>query len=158
MEFYSIGIENKTERKFFKLLKDHHIDACCDIRFKKKALEKKYEYSDDIIIIDKMIKAGIRYGYVSELSNSRRLLPFQMAIEKGSDNEFVRKRMAERYAEEYRKEVLSKFDFDRMMDSLNMVDATHVVFFCFKEKSEDCQRWIIAEDLKNKYGIIVTEL
>lgn len=153
MEFYTIGVYGSTEQSFFTKLKENKIDTFCDIRQRRGVRGKKYAYVNSTHLQNKLKEYGIKYLYISELSPTTEIRELQKEIDrKNKILKSARQEIGKVFEIEYKNKILSKYDFDILIDTLKESHSQKIVLFCVEEYPEACHRSIVAKALKLKYN------
>jgi len=158
MEFFTIGVYNSTEQEYFKKLTENNIDTFCDIRQRRGVRGSQYAFVNSNRLQQKLYHLDIKYGHVMELAPTSEIRDLQ----KEADNQKGelkrgRNRLGQVFTMAYNDRILSKFNFDSFLDTLDKEGAKKVVLFCVEEKPEACHRSLITEKLK-KIGYKIKHL
>lgn len=159
MEFYTIGVYNKTEEEFFNKLTENKIDTFCDIRQRRGVRGSKYAFVNSNRLQQKLNELEIKYGHVLELAPTQEIRDLQKEAdaEKG-ELKRERQQLGQVFVMEYKNKVLTNFDFENFIEKLDQVGANRVVLFCVEEHPEACHRSIVANRLEEQYNYKITNL
>jgi uncharacterized protein (DUF488 family) len=159
MEFFTIGVYNSTEQEFFAKLVKNRIDAFCDIRQRRGVRGSKYAFVNSRRLQARLAELGIKYGHVLQLAPPTEIRELQKKadLEKGEQKR-TRQELGDVFRSQYSERILSNFDFDAFIDSLEKIGAKRVALFCVEEQPEACHRSIVADELQNRYDYEVTHI
>lgn len=143
---FTIGVYGTAQEPFFDALLGAGIDAFLDIRRRRAVRGRRYAFANARRLMDGLARRGIPYMHVLDLSPDRSLLALQhdadaLAKQRGSQ----RMQLDPRYIERYRSEVLDRFDFTALAQSLRGVRAP--VLFCIERFPSACHRSLAAPPL-----------
>lgn len=158
MEFFTIGVYNSSEQSFFSKLNENRIDTFCDIRQRRGVRGAKYAFVNSNLLQQKLNQMNIKYGHIINLAPTTEIRELQ----KESDAQLgilkrERNKLGDIFKRAYKDRILSNFDFNYFIDTLNEIDANRIVLFCVEEKPEACHRSIVTEKLQN-LGYKITHL
>jgi uncharacterized protein (DUF488 family) len=159
MEFYTIGVYNSTEKVFFDKLTKNNIDTFCDIRQRRGVRGAKYSFVNSNRLQQKLNELEIKYGYIPELAPTSdiRSLQKEIDLEKG-EKKRERHELSKVFIIEYKNGVLKHYDFETLIEKLEIAGANRVAFFCVEEFPEACHRSLVTDRLIGKYNYRVTHL
>lgn len=149
MEFFTIGVYNSTEKEYFKKLTDNHIDTFCDIRQRRGVRGSEYAFVNSNRLQSKLNELDIKYGHILELAPTTEIRELQKeADNQQGEHKRDRNKLGKIFTIAYKDKILSKFDFENFIESLEVVGANRVVLFCVEEKHEACHRSIVSDKLQ----------
>lgn len=159
MEIFTIGVYNSTEKEFFNKLINNQIDTFCDIRQRRGVRGSKYAFVNSNRLQQRLLDFDIKYGYVQGLAPTSEIRGLQKEIdlEKG-ELKSQRHELGKVFIIEYKNKILQKFNFEIFFDQLENAGANKIVLFCVEEFAEACHRSIVANWIKDKYNLPVTNL
>lgn len=158
MEFFTIGVYNSTEKEYFKKLTDNHIDTFCDIRQRRGVRGSEYAFVNSNRLQSKLNELDIKYGHILELAPTTEIRELQKeADNQQGEHKRDRNKLGKNFTIAYKDKILSKFDFENFIESLEVVGANRVVLFCVEEKHEACHRSIVSDKLQ-QLGYKITHL
>lgn len=158
MEFFTVGVYGATEGSFFTKLTDSNIDTFCDIRQRRGVRGAKYAFVNSQKLQEKLLDLDVRYTHVKALAPTKEIRDLQKrADQKNGVLKRERGELGNVFIDEYKNDILSKFDFDFFLESLERMGADRVVLFCVEECHKACHRSIVADRLKEK-GYKITHL
>ena len=159
MEFFTIGVYNSTEKDFFNKLTQNNIDTFCDIRQRRGVRGAKYSFVNSNKLQHKLNDLGIKYGYVPELAPTTEIRELQKEVDevKGVLKR-ERQELGKIFIIEYKNRILESFDFEKFFESLELIGASRIAFFCLEEHPEACHRSIVANKLMNNFNYKTTNL
>lgn len=158
MEFFTIGVYGATEGSFFTKLADSNVDTFCDIRQRRGVRGAKYAFVNSQKLQEKLLDLDVRYTHVKALAPTKEIRDLQKrADQKNGVLKRERGELGNVFIDEYKNDILSKFDFDFFLESLERMGAGRVVLFCVEECHKACHRSIVADRLKEK-GYKITHL
>lgn len=159
MEFFTIGVYNSGEKEFFDKLTKNKIDTFCDIRQRRGVRGAKYAFANSNRLQDKLQSLGIKYVYVPALAPTTEIreLQYQVDHEKG-EGKRERTQLGKAFVTEYKKSIISNFDFKQLFEELKNMGANRITFFCVEEHAEACHRSIVTDKLAKIYKYKITHL
>jgi len=159
MEFFTIGVYNSTEDEFFKKLTKNGVDTLCDIRRRRGIRGSKYTFANSTKLQQKLHELKINYYHILELAPTDEIRNLQKKIdrEKGQSARQGRE-LDKTFIDEYKKQMLDKFDFETFLENLAQDGAIRIVFLCVEESSKTCHRSFVTDRLKDKYNYKVRHL
>lgn len=155
MEFFTIGVYNSAEEKFFGKLKENGIDTFCDIRQRRGVRGAKYAFVNSIRLQTRLIQMKIEYRHMKELAPPPEIRRLQKQTD-SEEKKLKRERayLADAFVSAYKSQILKQFDFTLFFNNLEKAKAKKVVFFCVEEHSGACHRSIVAHEIeKSGYKI-----
>ncbi len=158
MEFFTIGVFNKTEQEFFDKLANSGINFFCDTRQKTNS-DVEYAFVNSDHLQERLKAINIKYLHIKELAPTSeiRRLQKEADIQKGETNT-NRTKLAETFVKAYKDKVLSHFDFDSFIKEFKeKLETAKVAVFCVEEYPTACHRGLVAEKLEEK-GYKITHL
>lgn len=158
MKFFTIGVYNSTEHEYFNKLTENHIDTFCDIRQRRGVRGAQYSFVNSNRLQAKLGELDIKYGHVIDLAPTSEIRELQKEADaQQGELKRDRNRLGKIFTIAYKNKVLSNFDFDTFIESLENVGASRVVLFCVEEKPEACHRSIVTDKLE-EIGYKITHL
>jgi uncharacterized protein (DUF488 family) len=149
MEFFTIGVYNSTEKEYFKKLTDNNIDTFCDIRQRRGVRGSEYAFVNSNRLQSKLNELDIKYGHIIELAPTTEIRELQKEADfHQGEHKRDRNKLGNIFTIAYKDKILSKFDFENFIESLERVGANRVVLFCVEEKHEACHRSIVSDKLQ----------
>jgi uncharacterized protein (DUF488 family) len=159
MEFFTIGVYNSTEDEFFGKLTENQIDTFCDIRQRRGVRGAKYSFVNSQRLQAKLGELEVKYGHVLALAPTTEIRDLQKEADAQSG---IQKRertlLGKVFQIAYKDRVLKNFDLDTLLEQLESSGAEKIVLFCVEEHHRACHRSIVADKIKEKYGLKVTHL
>lgn len=145
MRIFTIGVYESTERDFFSKLTSNNIDTLCDIRQRRGVRGKTYSFANSNYLQARLAELGIKYTYVRELAPTKEIREKQWTTDKllGEDKH-SRSKIGKEFEEEYRKQILDKFDFHHFNLSLANGGSKNIAFLCIEANAQSCHRSIVA--------------
>ncbi len=158
MEFFTIGVYNSKEHEYFNKLTENRIDTFCDIRQRRGVRGAQYSFVNSNRLQAKLGELDIKYGHVIDLAPTSEIRELQKEADaQQGELKRDRNRLGKIFTIAYKNKVLSNFDFDTFIESLENVGASRVVLFCVEEKPEACHRSIVTDKLEG-IGYKITHL
>ncbi len=77
MQFYTIGVYNSSEEKFFGKLIVNKIDTFCDIRQRRGVRGSKYSFVNSNKLQQRLNELTIRYGHIVNLAPTEEIRNLQ---------------------------------------------------------------------------------
>lgn len=146
MKIYTIGVYESTESEFFSKLTGNKIDTLCDIRRRRGVRGRTYAFINSKYLQARLAELDIRYIYAKELAPTKDIREKQWAADKllGEDKH-SRSKIGKEFEDEYRKQILDRFDFSNFIGSLINDGAENIAFLCIEANAKSCHRSIVAE-------------
>jgi uncharacterized protein (DUF488 family) len=159
MEFFTIGVYNLSETEFFNKLTENRIDTFCDIRQRRAVRGAKYAFVNSNRLQARLAELDIKYGHILKLAPpvEIRELQKQDDLQTGQLKR-DRQTLGQVFTNEYKSRILSNFDFDTFIDTLDNSGASRVVLFCVEQRPEACHRSLVTQVLQDKYHYKVAHL
>lgn len=159
MKIFTIGVYNSTELQFFKKLTENNIDTFCDIRQRRGVRGRDYAFVNSIYLQQKLKNIGIKYSHILSLAPTAEIREKQKAEDaKLGEHKRDRNKLGKVFSDEYKKNIICKFDFNSFVEQLENMGAENVAFLCVEEKASACHRSIVAEEMKKRYHYEVIHL
>lgn len=159
MEFYTIGVYGSTEESFFTKLKENRIDTFCDIRQRRGVRGEKYAYVNSTYLQRKLEEYGVKYLYIKDLAPTTEIRELQKEMDrKNRVSKSVRQEIGKVFEFEYKNKILSRFDFDMLMHTLEENGSQRIVLFCVEQYPEACHRSIVAKRIHFTYGSFIKHI
>jgi uncharacterized protein (DUF488 family) len=159
MKIYTIGVYGSTEQDFFDKLIANGIDTFCDIRRRRGMRGKEYSFANSNRLQTKLNELNIKYVHVLELSPTNEIRERQKSDDliKGEQKR-DRNKLGEVFFDEFKKQIIDKFDFDTFVHQLEEIGSNRVVLFCVEGKAEACHRSIVASEFHKRYKYEIVNL
>lgn len=159
MKIFTIGVYNSTEQQFFQKLIENGIDTFCDIRQRRGVRGREYAFVNSRYLQQKLDGMGIQYAHILPLAPTKEIREKQKAEDiKLGEHKRDRNKLGQVFSDEYKKNIICKFDFNAFVKQLQNIGAKNVVFLCVEEKASACHRSIVAEEMKKRYNYEVIHL
>ncbi|MCH3923641.1 MAG: DUF488 domain-containing protein [Bacteroidales bacterium] len=159
MKIFTIGVYKSTESQFFKKLTDNNIDTLCDIRQRRGVRGSEYTFANSNYLQQKLVDMDIKYGHIIALAPTTEIREKQKIEDaRLGDNKRDRNKLGKVFTDEYKSQILSRFDFDKLIEQLDNCGASNVVFLCVEQRAEACHRSLVAEEIHKRYGYEVINL
>lgn len=156
---YTIGVYGSTADSFFQKLIETKIDTFCDIRRRRGVRGSEYSFVNSKRLQHKLSDLKINYLHILDLSPSDEIRKIQYAFDKElHTSQRKRESLSDKFISVYKKEVLKNFDFQTLLDQLNLINAEKVVLFCVEKNASACHRSLVAEYLYKNFGYPVNNL
>jgi len=159
MEIYTIGVYGLTAEEFFNKLLINQIDTFIDIRRRRAVRGSSYSFVNSRKLQKRLAEEGIRYLHILDLAptNEIRALQTQDDEETGIHNK-KRKVLADIFISSYRRQILNKFDFSRLIGQLEKLNTKGAVLFCVEKEPKACHRSLVAESLEKLLSVKTIDL
>jgi uncharacterized protein (DUF488 family) len=159
MTFYTLGVYGTTEADFFRKLLDNRIDVFCDIRARRAVRGADYAFANAVRLEAKLGKLKIAYVPVKDLATPSDIKKLQNQVDaKASVSQRQRDHLSPVFTAAYTKEVLEPFDFNKLVQQLQDLQAKRVALFCVEKFPAACHRSLVAERLHALYGYSIVDL
>lgn len=158
MQIYTIGVYSSTEEEFFNKLVENNIDTFCDIRQRRGVRGREYAFVNSNYLQAKLRDLNIRYMHIldlaptKEMREKQKIEDIRLGVKKRS-----RDSLGIIFSREF-KHKISSFNFDEFHETLDRVGTSKIAFFCVEEKASACHRSIVAQEMKNRFNLQVTDL
>jgi uncharacterized protein (DUF488 family) len=157
--FFTIGVYGSTEESFFDKLISNKIDTFCDIRNRRGVRGSKYSYVNSKKLQARLHELGIKYIYIPELAPTPEIRNVQKeADKKDKILKSSRQELNENFRKAFASEILDKFDFDKLIKDLFLINAKNVVLFCVEAEPRACHRSLVLDRLKSLFQTPVNNL
>lgn len=158
-EVYTIGVYGSTEESFFEKLIQNEVDLFCDIRQRRGVRGSQYKYVNSIYLQQRLHELGIAYLYIKELAPTAEIREKQKEADKArGEAKKMRQRLGIVFSEEYRRQILETFDFDKFLARIKDLGARRIVLFCVEECADACHRSLVARSLADAKQCKVIDL
>ena len=148
INIYTIGVYNSTEEEFYNKLLSNNIDLFCDIRQRRGVRGSLYKFVNSNYLQSKLQSLGIKYLYIKELAPTNDIRQKQKDADKiNHETKKQRTQLGEVFAEEYKRQILSHYDFCTLENFIKENHIQNMVFFCVEEKASACHRSLVAAEL-----------
>jgi uncharacterized protein (DUF488 family) len=159
MKIYTIGVYGSTEKEFFDKLIENRIDTFCDIRQRRGVRGSAYSFVNSNYLQSKLAELEIKYGHILNLAPTTEIREHQKAEDlKQGEHKKDRNKLGSVFVNEFKNQIIEKFDFDNFVDKLEDTGAGRVVLFCVEGKAEACHRSVVANELNKRYNFEVINL
>lgn len=159
LKFYTIGVYGKTEEEFFGALVNNKIDAFCDIRQRRGVRGAHYAFVNSSYLQKKLASLGVAYYYVTDLTPTEQIRGLQKQIDKENKTSITKREVFSPEASaEYKKQILSKFNFNSFFNLLKDAGVKRAAFFCVEGNYKACHRSVLSESLIKKYNYAIKHL
>ncbi|GHT00343.1 hypothetical protein FACS189421_12310 [Bacteroidia bacterium] len=159
MKFYTIGVYGSTEKEFFDKLTQNRIDTFCDIRQRRGVRGSEYAFVNSNYLQNRLAELDIKYGHILGLAPTTEIREMQKAEDlKQGEHKRDRNKLGLVFTNEYKNQILQKFDFEDFIENLEEIGATRVALLCVEEKPEACHRSIVANELHKRYNFEIIHL
>lgn len=159
MKVYTIGVYNSSEEEFFNKLSENQIDTFCDIRQRRGVRGWDYRFVNCNYLQSKLAEMNIKYRHILDLAPTKAIREKQWEADAlNGEKKKTRLQLGRIFVQEYNRCILCNFDFDSLVEELDSIEATNVVFFCVEEHPEACHRSLVANVFKNRFGFEVIDL
>jgi uncharacterized protein (DUF488 family) len=159
MEFFTIGVFNSTEKKFFDTLVNNNIDTFCDIRQRRGVRGAKYAYVNSTKLQQKLEELNITYLYIQDLAPTSEIRELQKKADKENrELKTERLQLGHIFVSEYKSRIIEHFNFENFMKKLGQQEAKKIALFCVEEHAEACHRSIVAKKISTDLDLQVIDL
>jgi uncharacterized protein (DUF488 family) len=159
IQFFTIGVYEKTPEEFFGELTKNKIDMFIDIRRVRGVRGPAFSFVNSERLQRKLSELGINYLHILELSPTREIRDLQKAEDK-KRGIATRKRneLSEDFKKEYREQILQQYDLTALVRQLEECKTKSVVLFCVENHAHACHRSLVSEKLAHDFGFKVVHL
>jgi uncharacterized protein (DUF488 family) len=152
--FYTIGVYGFNESEFFNKLIAYRIDTFIDVRRRRGVRGAKYSFVNSKSLQKKLKELNIHYEHILALAPTNEMREIQKSTDKKRGVlKRERKFLSNEFRENFKEEILDKFDFNNLIECLKEIGAKNIVFFCVEREPLACHRSMIVERLKELYNI-----
>ena len=158
-KFFTIGVYGSTEDEFFNKLITNNIDTFIDVRRRRGVRGSKYSFVNSKRLQKKLDDLNIYYEHIIELSPTKEIRELQ----KNDDfRKGILKRernfLSETFKNEFKKQILDNYDFEKFLKHLEKIGSNNIIFFCVEKNHLACHRSLIAKILEEKYNYKIRHL
>lgn len=158
-EIFTIGVYGSNSQLFFKKLTDNKIDTFCDIRRRRGVRGSEYAFVNSKRLQKRLKELNINYLHLIELSTPEDIRKIQYSADKELKiSQRKREKLSTKFITAYKNRVLKNYNFQNLIDQLELLDAKKVVFFCVEKNPEACHRSLVTDQLHKKFGAVITDL
>jgi len=153
MNFYTIGVYNRSEIDFFDKIIENKIDLFCDIRQRRGVRGAKYSFVNSKRLQAKLVELNINYIHIKELAPTKEIRELQKKADiENKELKRKREKLGELFSIEYKHRILNNYDFLSFFKHLRGLNAKRILFFCVEEKPDACHRSLVTDKLHQDYG------
>ncbi len=152
MKIVTIGVYGYAEEDFFQALQAAEVDAFCDIRQRRGVRGATYAFANSRRLQKRLAELEIAYFHLKELAPTNAIRAQQSAADKAA-KVAKRKRtgLAPPFIEAYRRDILTHFDPQSLLEMLDP-DVQVIALFCVEREPDACHRSLVAEHLQHTLG------
>lgn len=159
MKIFTIGVYRSTEEEFFNKLIANKIDTFCDVRQRRGVRGSKYSFVNSKYLQSKLAALGINYIYEKRLAPTSEIREMQWAKDKlEHQTKKTREVLGHAFVCGYEDMVLSKYNFEELINLFKKHRTQNVVFFCLETNPEACHRSLLAKKLAKTYNFDIINL
>lgn len=148
MKFYTIGVYGSNEQEYFDKLINNRINTFCDIRQRRGVRGSQYTFVNSNKLQYKLSELDVKYLHIIDLVPNVGIRELQKEADKKEGiTKQTRDRLGDIFTVAYENVILSKFDFQNFIDTLNGIGAKNIVLFCVEKNPFACHRSIVADKL-----------
>jgi len=148
-EIYTIGVYGLAETDFFQKLLDNNIDTFCDIRRRRAVRGSQYAFVNSKRLQAKLEELSIKYVYEIGLAPTNEIRELQ---KKSDEINKIQKRQRDElgyvFKTAYTDKILSQFDIEQFLKSLENSGTKKVVLFCVEKSPLACHRSLVTNKIK----------
>ncbi len=153
----TIGVYGFTAGSFLETLAGAGVGLLLDLRQRRGVRGPDYFWANSVRLQRALAAADVGYRHVPGLAPTTELRQLQY---RADDRHGVGKRtrvaLAPEYAERYTREILDPFDLGALVADLPGAGA--VALLCVERDPGACHRSLVAERLRARHGLPVTDL
>ncbi len=151
-EIYTIGVYGLSEKEFFQKLIDNNIDTFCDIRLRRAVRGSQYAFANSQRLQNKLAELSITYLHETGLAPTTEIIKLQDEFDKEHKiQRRKREELTDIFKKAYKTRILSKFDIQQFIKSLERLGAKRVVFFCVEKSPNACHRSLVTDKIKAQF-------
>lgn len=154
----TIGAIGFTAETFFQALLEARVDTFIDIRRRRAVRGRDYAFANSQRLQARLAELGIHYLHRPDLAPPDAARERQAAADKTAG--IARRKRTElspAFIEVYKRDVLTHFDPQSLLDNLPDGAAT-VALMCVEREPAACHRSLLAERLRHELGVEVIHL
>lgn len=154
----TIGAIGFDADSFFRALQEAGVDTLCDIRARRAVRGHDYAFANSQRLQARLAELGIRYLHRIDLAPTPAMREQQAAADDAAH--IARRKRAElspAFIAAFEREVLASFDPDSLLNDLPP-DARVVALLCVEREPAACHRSLVAERLREVWGVEVVHL
>jgi uncharacterized protein (DUF488 family) len=151
MRIVTIGGYGFSQDRFLRAMEEAGVDTFIDVRQRRGMRGTRYAFLNSSRLQKVLASVGVKYVHARDLAPTTSVRNAQKQEDLASGTaKRVRTQLASSFVEEYRSEVLSKFDAPALYNALG--GAQVVAVFCVEAHPAACHRSLAAEHLARIYG------
>jgi uncharacterized protein (DUF488 family) len=153
----TIGVYGSTLDAFLAALRAADVKQLLDVRQRRGVRGPQYSWANARRLQAALAGAGIEYRHHKELAPTTELRHVQYREDdRVGEGKRSRTHLAPEYAERYTREILDKVDLRPIVEAMPAHGAA--ALFCVERDPEACHRSLIAERMREGYGVSVKHL
>lgn len=153
-QFYTLGVYGLTAEEFFNKLTQNQIDTFVDIRRRRAVRGSKFSFVNSKRLQNKLAELKINYLHVLELSPTNEIRNLQKEADKKTGvAKRERNELGETFISEYKRQILSNYDLNKLLSELEKFGSSKAVLFCVEKEPSACHRSLVTEKLSNDFGL-----
>jgi uncharacterized protein (DUF488 family) len=158
-EIYTSGVYGSTAESFFEKLKANKIDTFVDIRRRRAVRGSQYAFANSNRLQAKLRELGINYIHIEDLSPTPEIIGMQKKYDKETGtSQTKRDHLSDKFISEYKKTILDRYDFTRLLDQFKELDSKRALLFCVEANAAACHRSLVADKLNKMSGLRIKHI
>jgi uncharacterized protein (DUF488 family) len=154
----TIGAIGFTAESFFQTLQEAQVDTFIDIRQRRAVRGREYAFANSQRLQNRLAELGIRYLHRIDLAPPDTAREQQAAADKAAGiARRKRTTLGPAFIAAYERDVLAHFDPQSLLHELP-ADARVVALMCVEREPAACHRSLLAERLRQAWGVAVEHL
>ena len=150
----TIGVYGSTLDAFLAALRGADVKHLLDVRQRRGVRGPQYSWANARRLQTTLADAGIEYRHHRELAPTTELRHVQYREDdRLGEGKRSRTHLAPEYAERYTREILDKADLGPIVEAMPPDGAA--ALFCVERDPEACHRLLIAERMRERFGVSV---
>jgi len=154
MEIYTTGVYGLTSEEFFNILLVNKIDTFIDIRRRRAVRGSKFSFVNSKRLQNRLTELGLKYLHILDLAPTNEIRELQKEVDmKSGINKKERKELGSIFVSEYRKQILDRFNFPKLIEQLKNMNTHKVILFCVEKEPKACHRSLVAEKFELELSV-----
>lgn len=159
MKLFTIGVFGQTSEQFFSKLTSNKVDLFIDIRRRRAVRGSKYSFVNSTELQRRLKNINVKYLYLIDLAPTREIRQLQKDEDlKNHEKKTERQKLGRVFIDEYEKQILNAYDFQKLFDEVKKAEAENVVLFCVEKFPDACHRSLVSERLHKEFNIPIQHL
>ncbi|TCK25673.1 DUF488 domain-containing protein [Pseudonocardia endophytica] len=153
----TIGVHGSDAGSFLRRLRDADVRMLLDVRQRRGVRGAEYAWANSLRLQAVLARAGIAYEHHRELAPTTEMRRLQYdEDDRQGVGKRTRRELAPGYVRRYVEDVLDGADLAALASALP--DEGAAALLCVEREPRACHRFLIAERLAERHGVVVDHL